>query len=106
MPKDANKAGQLNQITALLERSPIAGLVALLAIGGGAGTLGSIFVAPVVDDALDEHARDPFAHASEFSQLREFDARLTAIERQLSTQGEQIATVSRDVKAAIVLLER
>jgi hypothetical protein len=102
---EAETVQHLNAIAALATRSPALALAALFVVGGGAGTLGSVFVAPVVDDALEDHARDPFAHASEFSQLRDVEQRLDAIEAQLGEQGRQIGDVSGDLKAAIRLLE-
>lgn len=95
----------LNAIAALATRSPALALAALFLVGGGAGTVGSIYVAPVVDDALEEHASDPHAHATEFAQLRNVEQRLDAIERKLDAQGSQLSATSADLKTAIRLLE-
>jgi len=96
---------QLRALTEIGARSPALALLLLFLVGGGAGTTAAIYVAPIVNDALTEHARDPGAHATEFGKLQSVEHRLDAIERKLDEQGGVIAASSADLKTAIRILE-
>ena len=84
----------------------IALLVVLLGGGAGVGTIGSTLIAPYIDDAVTEHARDPQAHATEFVRLNETERRLIAIENKVNEQGNAIADMNGNIDAVLQLLQQ
>jgi hypothetical protein len=68
----------------MFQKSPGLALVAIIVLGGGGGTVGSVFVAPLIDDALEEHENDTRAHATEFAKLEDLTKRYDTIEARLN----------------------
>lgn len=101
----APPSGHLAVVGELAKSSP--GLAAIaLVFGLGGGTLGSVFVAPVVEDELEKHAADPYAHGEQFTRIDRNEDRLERIERTLDRQGTDLSEIKAGLAAAIREVER
>lgn len=91
---------RLNMIVGLASRQPALALVALFVMAGGGGTLGSMYVAPLVDESLAAHEADDRAH-----NVDRLEERLAALERKIDKQGADLADVKGSLATAVRLLE-
>jgi hypothetical protein len=100
-------AGGQMSATALLQmfqKSPGLALVAIILLGGGGGTVGSVFVAPLINDALEKHENDPRAHATEFANLEGLTKRFDTIETRMNEQSEALSGLKGSIETAIKAL--
>ena len=75
-------------------------VVALVVMAGGSGTVGSMFLTPLLDEALAAHESDDRAH-----NVDRLEDRLGALERKIDAQSEDLADVKGSVSTAVRLLE-
>jgi hypothetical protein len=102
---DDEKPAEIGLLSGMSSRQTTLMLAVLLG-GTGAGTVGSTLISPYINDALEEHAEDPRAHAMEFERLNEIERRLGDIEEKMDSQGNQIATVNGNLVAVLQLLQK
>ena len=123
-------ATQWSALAALASRQPLLALAAVFVMAGGGGTVGSMYVAPLVDDALDEHEADERAHridrledrlrgdpadpartVSPLDQVpktrhpRLLEDRLDRLERKIDQQGRGLVELKAGVETAVKILE-
>lgn len=91
---------QLSALSALSARNPALALVAVFLMAGGGGTVGSMYVAPLVDDALHAHEADERAH-----NIDRLEERLDTLEGKIDAQGRELIEVKAGVDAAVRILE-
>lgn len=84
----------------LFQRQPLIALVGFVLLGGGAGTMGSVFVSPLVDSALAEHEGNDRAH--DVDRLAD---RLDRIESKVDAQGATLRDVDDAIRDAVQLLK-
>lgn len=93
-------ATQWSALAALASRQPLLALAAVFVMAGGGGTVGSMYVAPLVDDALDEHEADERAH-----RIDRLEDRLDRLERKIDQQGRGLVELKAGVETAVKILE-
>lgn len=91
---------RLNMFVGLAAKQPALALVGLFVMAGGGGTLGSMYVAPLVDEGLAAHESNDRAH-----NVDRIEDRLAALERKLDDQSVDLADVKGSVATAVRLLE-
>lgn len=84
-------------VQAIAGKNPMIAGVLVLLLGGGAGTAGSLFIAPAIND----HEKDPRAHAVEFAQLATIERRLDRMETNMDGQDRELSDIKAGIDAAI-----
>ena len=95
---------QVQLISQLSKTSPVLALLAMLTIGGGSGTLASLFIAPAIDDALEKHVDDAYAHPELVRRLDKMEDRVASMEGKLENQGETLKETNRGIDAVLLKL--
>lgn len=90
----------LNMIVGLATKQPTLALAALVALALSSGTLGSLFVAPLLDEALAGHEANDRAH-----NVDRIEQRLDRLEAKIDDSAEDLADVKLNMAAAVRLLE-
>jgi hypothetical protein len=88
-------AGKWQAISTISAKNPIMGVAALFFVGGGGGVLGSVYVAPVVDDALEQHEDDPRAHAELVSRLERLEGKVADMDEDLERGTDTINDMAK-----------
>ena len=91
---------QISALSGLASKQPLLALVAVFVMAGGGGTVGSMYVAPLVDDALAKHEADERAH-----QIDRLEDRLDRLEGKIDEQGRGLVELRAGGETAGKILE-